>query len=39
MFAYLILSLSLFAPACGKRRADVRRDFNWDKQGAMTLGY
>jgi hypothetical protein len=25
--------------ACGKRGADVRPDFAWDKAGAMTRGY
>jgi hypothetical protein len=25
--------------ACGKRGADVRPDFNWDKQGALVMGY
>jgi hypothetical protein len=25
--------------ACGKRGADVRPDFDWDKPGAFTRGY
>jgi hypothetical protein len=25
--------------ACGRRGADVRPDFNWDKPGALTRGY
>jgi hypothetical protein len=25
--------------ACGKRGADVRPDFNWDKRGLLTRGF
>ena len=25
--------------ACGKRGADVRRDFNWDKKRVRVIGY
>ena len=25
--------------ACGKRRADVRPDFNWDKQPVEMIGF
>jgi hypothetical protein len=25
--------------ACGKRGADVRSDFDWDKDGALRVGY
>ena len=24
---------------CGQRGADVRPDFDWDKPGALTMGY
>jgi hypothetical protein len=30
---------SIVSSACGKRGADVRPDFHWDKQGALTRGF
>jgi hypothetical protein len=29
----------LVCTVCGKRGADVRTDFRWDKPGALTRGY
>jgi len=33
------LGLALSAKHCGKRGADVRPDFNWDKQPVRVMGY
>jgi len=30
---------SIARPACGKRGADVRPDFNWDKPVALSRGF
>jgi len=29
----------LVSTACGKRGADVRPDFHWDRKAALTRGY